>query len=59
MIGGLTLTAKSYVATGISTLPTVDSSADRDAIYDLSGRRVSRPTRDGLYIKNGKKMVLR
>ena len=59
MIGGLTLTAKSYVATGISTLPTVDSSADRDAIYDLSGRRVSRPTRDGLYIKNGKKMVIR
>ena len=59
MIGGLTLTAKSYVATGISTLPTVDSSAYRDAIYDLSGRRVSRPTRDGLYIKNGKKMVVR
>ena len=59
MIGGLTLTAKSYVATGISTLPTVDSTADRDAIYDLSGRRVSRPTRDGLYIKNGKKMVVR
>ena len=59
MIGGLTLTAKSYVATGISTLPTVDSSADSDAIYDLSGRRVSRPTRDGLYIKNGKKMVVR
>ena len=59
MIGGLTLTAKSYVATGITTLPTVDSTADRDAIYDLSGRRVSRPTRDGLYIKHGKKMVLR
>ena len=59
MIGGLTLTAKSYVATGISTQPTVDSTADRDAIYDLSGRRVSRPTRDGLYIKNGKKMVIR
>jgi hypothetical protein len=59
MIGGLTLTAKSYVATGISTLPTVDSTADNDAIYDLSGRRVSRPTRDGLYIKNGKKMVIR
>ena len=59
MIGGLTLTAKSYVATGITTLPTVDSTADNDAIYDLSGRRVSRPTRDGLYIKNGKKMVIR
>ena len=58
MIGGLTLTAKSYVATGITTLPTVDSTADNDAIYDLSGRRVSRPTRDGLYIKNGKKMVI-
>ena len=59
MIGGLTLTAKSYVATGITTLPTVDSTADNDAIYDLSGRRVSRPTRDGLYIKNGTKMVIR
>ncbi len=59
MIGGLTLTAKSYVATGITTLPTVDSTTDNDAIYDLSGRRVSRPTRDGLYIKNGKKMVIR
>jgi poly(3-hydroxybutyrate) depolymerase len=59
LIGQLSLTAQSYVATGITTLSTADSTADNDAIYDLSGRRVSRLTRDGLYIKNGKKMVIR
>lgn len=31
---------------------------DSDAIYDLSGRRVAKPTK-GLYINNGKKYVIR
>lgn len=31
----------------------------RDMVYDLNGRRVANPTKDGLYIVNGKKVVLK
>jgi arabinan endo-1,5-alpha-L-arabinosidase len=27
------------------------------AIYDLQGRRISQPTRPGIYIRNGKKYI--
>lgn len=40
-------------ATGISEL---EATADEGAVYNLSGVRVSQPTK-GLYIKNGKKFV--
>ena len=30
-----------------------------DAIYDLQGRRVSAPTRPGIYIRNGKKFIVK
>ena len=30
----------------------------RDEWYDLQGRRIAKPTKAGLYIKNGKKMVI-
>ena len=29
-----------------------------DNWYDLQGRRIAKPTKAGLYIKNGKKMVI-
>jgi hypothetical protein len=31
----------------------------RTAIYDLQGRRVSNPQRKGIYIRNGKKYLVR
>lgn len=31
---------------------------DAKSIYDISGRRISKPTRGGIYIVNGKKVVL-
>ena len=44
-------------ATGIESIirdiPTADS-----PLYDLRGRRVTPPTRKGIYIKNGKKVIL-
>ena len=45
--------------TGISEIAADDATdvkADDDAIYDLSGRRVTNP-QNGLYIQNGKKIV--
>ena len=44
-------------ATGISDV-TTQPSAEDDAIYTLNGVRVANPTK-GIYIKNGKKMVVK
>lgn len=43
-------------ATGISR---VDSEIDNDVWYNLKGQRIDTPTRKGLYIKNGKKVVVK
>lgn len=43
------------VTTGIAAAPTANSAAN-GTLYDLSGRRVSRPVR-GIYIKGGRKIV--
>ena len=40
-------------ATGIDSLRLVDADGT-EQWYDLSGRRISKPTRKGLYIHNGK-----
>ena len=45
------------VITGISTVEDATANAGQ-AVYDLSGRRVSKPSR-GLYIRNGKKFIIR
>ena len=45
------------VITGISTIEDATTNAGQ-AVYDLSGRRVSKPSR-GLYIRNGKKFIIR
>ena len=44
-------------ATGIESVTTGKRNTD-DAVYDLSGRRVQQP-RSGLYIKNGKKYIIK
>lgn len=43
--------------TGINTLPTV--ATDKAPYYTLSGSKVAKPTQPGLYIHEGKKIVIR
>lgn len=46
------------VITGIETLRNIDNVEESNsAIYDLQGRRISQPTRPGIYIRNGKKYI--
>ena len=50
--------------TGIGTIDngqlTIDNYADADGWYDLQGRKLSgKPTQKGLYINNGKKIVIK
>ena len=44
--------------TGIESLGSTESSND-ERWYDLQGRRIERPAKTGLYILNGKKVVIR
>ena len=44
-------------ATGISRVAA--EAAGNDAWYNLSGQRISAPTKKGLYIKNGKKVIVK
>ena len=44
--------------TGIRTVQSSDKQTD-DAIYTLQGRRVTTPTKPGIYIRNGRKVVIR
>ncbi len=56
-----TVDRKFYITsgTGIASIPvSADSLGKDDIIYDLSGRRVTRPT-TGIYIVNGRKVVIR
>lgn len=43
--------------TGISTPTTVME--DAAPYYDLQGRRIKKPTQSGIYIHNGRKIVVR
>ena len=45
-------------ATGISTIEDKQQKAD-DVWYDLNGRRVNAPMTKGIYVKNGRKMVIK
>ena len=47
----------SGITTGIDNAPVVAPAAQ--TIYDLSGRRVSAVTKGGIYIVNGKKMIIK
>ena len=44
--------------TGINSIENGKLKIENEAVYDLSGRRVAKPTK-GLYIKNGKKTVIK
>ena len=48
------------IATGIDEVGSdqLPSNSDSSAIYDITGRRVTSASRPGLYIKNGKKIVI-
>lgn len=45
--------------TGINNLPTVDEAESNAPVYDLTGRRVSNLQKGGLYIKGGKKFIVK
>lgn len=44
---------------GTTGIKRVDSEVDNDVWYNLKGQRIDTPTRKGLYIKNGKKVVVK
>ena len=48
------------IATGIDEVGSdqLPSNSDSSAIYDITGRRVTSASRPGIYIKNGKKIVI-
>ena len=47
-------------ATGIFSTTNLTNYTNSDTWYDLSGRRLSgKPTRPGIYIENGRKLVIK
>ncbi|MBQ9559136.1 MAG: leucine-rich repeat domain-containing protein [Bacteroidaceae bacterium] len=44
---------------GISPTPALPGEEGEEAVFDLSGRRTDSPTKKGVYIKNGRKMIVR
>ena len=44
--------------TGIEDVNTDATQQHTDAIYDLQGRRVAKPMKGGIYIINGKKVLI-
>ena len=64
IIGQLILTANSYVSTGISSMYNGqgtmynEQGTKDDELYSLQGRQVTNPQK-GIYIKNGKKIVVK
>ena len=48
------------IATGIDEVGSdqLPSNSDSSAIYDITGRRVTSASRPGIYIKNGKKIII-
>jgi hypothetical protein len=58
IVGQLSLTANSYLATGISA-PQYTPEDTPSTVYDLQGRRVDSPHKAGVYIKDGKKVLVK
>ena len=56
IIGQLILTADK-ASTGIKDVNSTNDNLQSDAVYDIQGRLVSASSK-GLYIKNGKKMII-
>lgn len=55
------VTVWGYCTSPYTAIRSINRNADAadDAIYDLQGRRVSAPTRPGIYIRNGKKFIVK
>ncbi len=47
------------VATGVENIIVSDGNSNATPIYDLSGRRITKATKAGIYIVNGKKYIKR
>lgn len=45
--------------TGIKSMNNGQLTIDNEAVYDLQGRKVAQPTKGGLYIVNGRKVVIK
>lgn len=58
VLGQVTVQAKEF-ATGIQDAKVYELQLLETGNYDLSGRRVSSPTKKGLYIRNGKKVLIK
>ena len=56
IVGQLILTANSYVSTGI---PSTRNKIQDNKIYDLQGHKINHTTKAGIYIQNGKKVVIK
>lgn len=60
-----TLNARGFIfvdgdnTTGIEEIQPVTAGEDDGVYYDLAGKKVINPTRPGIYIKNGKKLVIK
>ena len=62
VLGQLMLQARSYYTTGISELRGTrnEEGGTRNVLYDLQGRKVSgQPTHKGVYLRNGKVVVIK
>ena len=46
-------------ATGIKAIDNGQLTIDNDRYYDLQGRRISKATQKGVYIQNGKKVIIK
>ena len=44
--------------TGIHAVNSEEGIVNSDVWYNLQGRRIEKPTKAGLYIKNGKKVIV-
>ena len=58
IIGQLILSSDKNASTGINEVNSTNDNLQSDAVYDLQGRMVSASSK-GLYIKNGKKMLIK
>ena len=60
IVGQLSLTPNSYSTTGIgTTLNDKGEMINDHLLYDLQGRKVIRPNKAGIYVKKGKKILIR
>lgn len=55
-MAGLTLSLQNDTPTGINELSVDDENAEW---YSINGQRINKPTRKGIYIKNGKKVTVK